>query len=59
MTDNDITFSNIPPSHIIVGNVKVDLRTGEVYIPEDMDISEASLMFWKALGIHAKNSFDS
>ena len=59
MTKCEITAANVKASHIVLGEIKIDLRTGEVYIPEHMDVSEASLQFWKALAIHGKNSFES
>lgn len=58
MTNYDITAATAIISHIVFGEIKIDLKTGEVYIPEHMDVSEASLLFWKALAIHGKNSFE-
>ena len=59
MTEYTITAANIKPTKMVLGDIEIDLKTGEVYIPEHMDVSEASLLFWKALAIHGKNSFES
>ena len=43
---NDITACNIGPSHLIVGNITIDLKTGDVTGLSE-DISEDAKFFWE------------
>jgi hypothetical protein len=51
-----VTAAKIEPSHIQIGRIKIALKTGEVEIPEDMEMSEAAKFFWDEVRKYASNS---
>lgn len=48
-----ITATNIVAAYYVVAGIKIDVKTGEVSIPDGMEISEASRLFWESLKLHA------
>lgn len=47
-----ISASDIKPSHLTFGDIKIDLNTGAVTIPDGVPISIAAREFWKYIQTH-------
>ena len=48
---NDITACNIGPSHLVFGNIKITLETGEITGLSE-NISEDAKFFWEQVKEH-------
>lgn len=48
---SDVPFLNVAgPTHLTIScGISIDLETGEVTIPEGLDLTEASRAFWDAV----------
>jgi len=42
-------------AYIQIGRIKIALKTGEVEIPEDMEMSEAAKLFWDEVRKYAND----
>ena len=46
-----IVLADVEYHDIMIGEIGIDLETGEVTIPDDMTLSEASAEFWKQIEV--------
>ena len=58
MTDKTVSITGtlLEATYYVVAGVRINLKTGDVSIPEGMEISEASKLFWESLKQHARNN---
>lgn len=52
----NIVPAQIEVSHLVIGRIKVSFKTGEVEIPEDMELPEAARIFWDEISKYARIS---
>lgn len=43
--------------HLLIGRIKIDTVTGEITIPEDMSLSDASREIWEGLSAYHNSRF--